>query len=366
MMGTLARYIGGRILARFLLIVLAAAAFAISVDLMNRADKILAAHGGHYGAVLRYAGLRLPGLVVDLAPVAALLAALLALGDLLRHRELVATWDMGVSPPALMAKLLPLGLALGAAQVALSEAVVPWAAGELDAMGFRDERQGVLAASAEGPLWIRYGPDVVRIAQGGGENGGGGAIGPISIFRLDDGLLVERLDARRVEATADGWRLEDVVRYNVTPATVERLDEVPWPPLLDPEYLGLLAADARALPFAGLLRVLTLDHTGSRPASLYATWALYRVVSPLEPALMIMLAVALAQRFERTGGLARLLIVGGAVGFGFFVLDRAAVALGEVDAIPPWIAATGASLALAGLIAWLARGRRGLRGTATA
>lgn len=360
-MSVLARYISGRILVRFLLIAFGIAVFALSIELMDTADRIRRDHDGDVGVVLRYAGLRLPGLVLDFTPIATLLAALLTFGDLLRHRELVATWDIGVSPAGMIAKLLPLGLALGVFQAALNEAVVPLAAHELIKMGFRDEREGLLAGSAEGPLWLRHDRDVVRIGQGDGND----TIGPVAIFRLgDDGLLVERIEAERVDTMANGWRLENVVRYGVAPATVERLDELRWPALIETEAVRLLAADARTLPLIDLLRVLALADTGNRPTSLYVTWAGYRAVSPFAPALMIMLAVALAQRFERTGGLARLLVIGGSIGFGFFVLDRGAVALGEIGVISPWIAAAGASAALAGLIAWLVHEPRGRRAIA--
>ncbi|MGH6943303.1 MAG: hypothetical protein ACREH6_03660, partial [Geminicoccaceae bacterium] len=59
---------------------------------------------------------------------------------------------------------------------------------------------------------------------------------------------------------------------------------------------------------------------------------------------------------------------GTVLGFGYFILDQSALALGETGAIPPWLAAAGASAWLACLIAWLVHApqsgtlRRGLPG----
>ena len=351
-MTTFALYVGRKILSRFALIVLTLASFLIASELMDDADKLLRTHDGDHLVLLRYAALRLPPLMVELTPVATLLAALLTVTDLLRHRELIASWNMGLSPAGLIAGLLPVGLLLGAGQALLAEIVVPWTVRQLAEIGFEDQREGLFTGGAEGPLWLRHGSQLIRMAQGDRDATGAA----VSIFRLDsEGLLVERLDARRLLRADDGWRLEGVVRRGVLPATVERLDEMPWPVGIDPRRLDLLTADARNLPLRDLVRVLPTGDTGSRPQALYWTWTIHRVVAPLQPALMMMLAIALARRFDRAGGAAWLLVGGGAIGFGYFMLDQAAVALGEAEILPSWLAAAGGSVALALLIAWQIR-----------
>lgn len=357
-MSILGRYVSGRILMRFLIILLAATAFGVSFELMDRADNVLYATDDNRWALLAYALLRAPGLMVDLFSITVLLASLFALGDLLRHRELAMTWGMGMSPLRLVGELLPLAVALGMVFAALNEAAIPRAAERLAGMGLDDPRGGLLNSAAEAPLWFRRDRDIVRIARNGGE-----PLGAVSIFRLDaTATLVERLDARRLETTDQGWRLREVVRRDVAHNDVIELDELAWSPKLEPEHLDLLAADARNLPVADLMRVLALGNTASRPVSLYETWLMHRLVGPLMPALMIVLSVAIAQRYRRTDALARLVIAGGAAGIGFFVLDGAAVALGEVDLIPPWLAAPGASLILFGFIIHLFVVGRKLRG----
>jgi LPS export ABC transporter permease LptG len=351
-MMTFARYVGRKILSRFALIVLTLASLLIASELMDDADKLLRTHHGDRLVLLRYAALRLPPLVVELAPVATLLAALLTVTDLLRHRELIASWNMGLSPAGLIAGLLPLGLLLGIGQALLAEIVAPWSVRQLAEIGFEDQREGLFTGGANGPLWLRHDSQLIRMAQGDPDATGAA----VSIFRLDpEGMLVERLDARRLVRADDGWRLEGVVRRGVLPATVERLDNVAWPVEIDPRRLDLLTADARNLPLRDLVRVLATGDTGSRPQSLYWTWTIHRVVGPLQPALMMMLSIALARRFDRAGGAAWLLVGGAAIGFGYFMLDQVAVALGEAEILPSWLAAAGGSVALALLIAWQIR-----------
>jgi len=168
-MSILGRYVSGRILVRFLIILLAATAFGVSFELMDRADNVLHLADGDRLSLLVYAVLRAPGLMVDLFPITVLLASLFAFGDLLRHRELAMTWGMGMSPLRLMAELLPLALGLGITFAALNEVAVPRAAERLADMGLDDPRAGLLNSAAEAPLWFRRDRDIVRIARGGGE-----------------------------------------------------------------------------------------------------------------------------------------------------------------------------------------------------
>jgi len=351
-MRTFIGYVGRKILSRFVMIVLTLASFLIASELMDDADRLLRTHDGDHFVLLRYAALRMAPLVTDLTPVATLLAALLTIADLLRHRELIASWNMGLSPAMLVAGLLPVGLLLGAGQLLLAELAVPWTVRQLVEIGFEDQREGLFTGGAEGPLWLRHGSQLIRMAQDDGAATGSA----VSIFVLDpEGMLVERIDARGLVQAGDDWRLEGVVRRGVQPATVERIDHVAWPVGIDPGRVRLLTADARNLPLRDLVRVLATGDTGSRPQALYWTWTIHRVVAPLQPALMMMLAIALARRFDRAGGAAWLLVGGGAIGFGYFMLDQAAVALGEAEILPSWLAAAGGSVALALLIAWQIR-----------
>src|SRR5690606_32729031 len=127
--------------------------------------------------------------------IATLIAGLLTIGELLRQRELVATWAAGVSQFRLLTGLLPLLLFLGACQVLLSDQVVPRTTDQLRERGVGEFRSSGLLSSDDGDLWLHGGDDVVRVAPFG-----------LRAARLVDltparreggGVLVERLDAAR-------------------------------------------------------------------------------------------------------------------------------------------------------------------------
>ena len=139
MMGTLSIYLSRMLLARFLLLLVGLTAFLLGLDLMVNGNSLLAKGEGAV-ALLRYAVLRMPTIVSDLIKIACLLAGLLSFAGLIRHGELTAIWNAGISQFGLFKRLLPLGLLLGALQFAVDDFAVPrgieglraWGVGEFE------------------------------------------------------------------------------------------------------------------------------------------------------------------------------------------------------------------------------------------
>jgi len=73
------------------------------------------------------------------------------------------------------------------------------------------------------------------------------------------------------------------------------------------------------------------------------------------PLLLLLLVVALAQRFQRTGHVEFLFIGSISLGFGFFIINGISLAMGEVGLLPPFLAGwapLGIFLAIAGSVAF--------------
>src|SRR5690606_2633682 len=92
-MTTLHRYLARHFLLRFLLVLLGISLAVIAFEL----TEALGSDEWTFETVSRYALLRLPSLMAQLLPIATLIAGLLTVGELLRHRELVAAWAAGLS-----------------------------------------------------------------------------------------------------------------------------------------------------------------------------------------------------------------------------------------------------------------------------
>ena len=139
-MSVLALYLNRMFLVRFLVVLFGIIGFATVIDLIDVGPELVRAPEGAFAAGVRYFGLRLPIMLSELMPLAALLAGLLAVADLLRHRELIVVWSIGVRPLSILRMLLPAGLALVAVKFAVDDFALPQATSELRLWGIGDYR----------------------------------------------------------------------------------------------------------------------------------------------------------------------------------------------------------------------------------
>jgi lipopolysaccharide export system permease protein len=342
------RYLSRRVLAYFALMLIVLAALALTLDLMEEADRVLASERSGLSGLLLYCALRLPDIGAQMLPIAALLGTLLVLGQLLRHSELVALWGSGVSPAGMMLSLLPVVVLLAGLHLANNDITVPASRLELRDWGVGDARKTGLFVGDNSFTWLRSGPDIVRTPP---RLDASGALTDVSVFRRDaEGRLIERIDARRAEPRNNGWMFYGVTRNLIEPAVTQREDSTFWSGRIEVAALPLIASDMRELRTSDLLHLIEHDGFGQRPADRYRTWLQARIASAFLPGLMIYLVVSLGQRFRRGGGFGTLMLTSLSIGFGFFALDGVCLTMGESGLLPPWFAAWGPKLALACLI----------------
>ena len=319
-MSVLTGYLNRMFLVRFLVVLFGVIGFATVIDLIDVGAELVRAPEGALAAGLRYFALRLPIMLSELMPIAALIAGLLAVGDLLRHRELIVVWSSGVRPATILRMLLPAGLALVAAKFAIDDVAVPRATTELRLWGIGDYRHRPVDGAAGEFYWLRSGNDIVRLSANAAAVG---EVSDITIFRRgDDGILTERLEAASATTSADGWRLEQVVRARVGAQAVEHLATLDWPATIDMDRIQLLARPPRELTLRQLLEVINAGGYGLRAREPYLTWAHQRVAGAFLPMFLMLLAFALVRRFSRTASIAPVFMAAVAIGFSLLISGR--------------------------------------------
>jgi len=346
-MGVLRRYFTRIFLARFLLILFAIAIFVLGFELIEVSKEILV--DSDWRAPLVYAYLRLPFFLAQLLPIASLLAALLTFGELLRHREMIAVWNAGLSPFGTIWLLLPLGIALGVLQFVLNDQILPPSAERLRDWGVGDFARGVALGDETNGVWLLSGNDIVRLPASVVKDH---QVAPITIFRRDDGgMLQERIDAAEAQQTAPGdWRLGTVIRRTTDGSPAEKLPELDWHGSIDLAGLSALSRPPRELSLNELHHLIDVGAYGLKRTEALQTWFYARLSQTLAPMLMLFLAVALTREYSRLGSFARLLFTGVGLGFALFAFDGATVALGEVRLLPPLMAAFLPPLVAAAII----------------
>jgi lipopolysaccharide export system permease protein len=334
MTSIIGRYVGRLLLGRFAILLLGLASLMMLLEFLADSDQVIASSDHAVRAVGLYMVLRLPGILAELIPVAALLAGLVSFTELARHSELTAIYAGGMSKFRLAGAVLPVALLIGGFQFLIEDQAQPVASRQLRAWGVGDYNPDNEAARQ---IWLRHGEEILRI----------GAIDPeraelrdLTIFRRDaDGNLIAKIQAARAVAEGDRWMLFDVARSEVASASVETAARMPWAGDLDPADLNTLIARPSEMPLIDLLRVLNRPELGSEPLYRYATWLHERLAAPVTTTMLLLLTVALARppRGRATQGM--LVAIGIGVGFLLWTFDSLVLNFGDLGLLPPVLAA---------------------------
>ena len=359
-MGTLTHYLNRMFLLRFAIIFITVSGFAIVLDLLDVGTRILRRTDGTVLSLVWYAALRLPSLVTDLVPLLVLLASLVTMFDLIRHRELVILWGAGISRGRLMLRLLPAALLLCGFKLVIDDVAIPRTMPSLRELGVA--QLGRVVGATEEYLWLRSGQDVIRLPA---DADTAGMFKDVLIFHRDaQGKLVEQIRAASAWAERDGWHLVDVLRQPATAQAATREPALVWPVAVDASKLELMSKLPRELGLVGLVDVLWHDGFGISSVEGHRTWFHARLAGAATVVLMAFLGIALTRRFSRRGIAFRLFAQGLGLGFFAMIVQGMMLAFGEVGLLTPELAAWAVPTVLAGLVlagaqpSWLWREQR--------
>ena len=302
--------------------------------------------------------LSVPAAAWRLFPVSALLGALLGLGALAAHGELVAMRLAGFSRLRLLRSVLQAGVLMLVLVVALGETLAPAAERQARlqrALALFDR----VALAGEQGLWVRDGSRFVNVAALDAD----GSLAGVSVFDFGpDRRLRSSLHAGRARHDDNGWRLLDVRESLFGDRRVETRSSASraWQTTLTPTLVKVLALDPGAMALGELRRYIRYLHDSHLDTAPYrmAYWG--RLAAPLSALAMLALAVAFVLRGAGRGGAGRRLFAGILIGLLYTLLDDLLAQAGLVYGLPAPAVAALPSL-LVGLAAFALLRGRGVR-----
>lgn len=344
MISTLDRYLLKRMLSAFALALIGISGLAVVLDVLANADKAVEATGDVVD-IWRYALARLPLIGQRMAPIAALLAALLTLLTLARSGELGAAAALGASQGRTIRALAPAAIAIGAGLFMVGEIATPRAAAVLRDMGLNPFARIARPTDA---VWLRQGDDVVRIGSVSEDEQ---RLEDLTIFRRRaDGRLAFEIRAGWADRAGEGWRLHDVEIFASNLEPSRQGDVMDWPTPLGPTSFRNLAAHPAELPLADIRALAASPGASPKPSFFYTLWIHRKFAAAVSGGLLLLLAAPFAGRLTRGRSLAAPLTLGLLTGFAFFVFENLATAAAESGAIGPIAGAWGPTAILACLI----------------
>ncbi|MEL7490593.1 MAG: LPS export ABC transporter permease LptG [Pseudomonadota bacterium] len=333
-------YLGRQFVARFLAFLAFFVIILQMLDLLNESDAILAADGAGVSSVFDYIAMRSPQIVSQFAPFAALLAIVITLAMLNHTSEITIMRAAGMSVHRV---LFPIGFVCFLVSVAhftfhetivvpSTEKLAYWQANDyaVDLPPDKGTRTDVR---------LSYNGEFIR-AESAARIGDTVRLNDVVIDRLDaNGLISGVVEAKSALFINNGWQLFGVIDHDGKTLQTTRVDNREWATNLNPELLFALSLKPDRTPMGDLVKKigqLRADGADTRAA---ATSFLARFSKPLSTLVMPLLGAIAGFGVARQGAQLTRAAIGASLGFGYFVFENMALALGKLGVLPAMVGA---------------------------
>jgi len=285
-----------------------------------------------------FVGLNMPKYAFDLLPIAALIGALLALGNLARTLELIVVRAAGVSTMRIAAWTAGAGIILMVLTGVIGEYVAP----PMEQYGRQMKtfaKFNDFSMAGNRSAWAKDGDMMISVRQQSADNRYGG----VYVFYFDAQRRLRSVGHANNASIDENnrWRLENYVESSIGDERVStrKEGETELQTRLSPEFLGLAVLEADSLPGRGLYSYIQHLRSNGLDSRTYETAFWARIARTVAVAIIVVLAVPFAFGPMRSTGTGARTVVGIMIGVVFFLLARMLESGGEVFNMPPLVVA---------------------------
>jgi lipopolysaccharide export system permease protein len=337
---TVLLYIGRMFATRIIAVLLMLVLVLQMLDLLSESGRILAAPGNGQGELLTYVGLRIPQLVSRFLPYSVLLATIITLMTLNQNSEVIAFKAAGLSAHQILAPLFLVAALTSLLTFTFTERVVVRSSATLKAWQAVDYGPVPRDSAVKTNVWLQDGQNILfaRSVEG---RGPATRMRDVSWYRRDPGgVVIEIVRSPGATYANPGWTFEKPSSFDVQSA---RRTDYPgtrvFAPAVDPGQVVIRKADADGESLPQLSdSISAIRAAGYRTSELEGKWW-HKISGPLSALLMPLLGAVAAFGLARSGRLFVRAVIGMALGFAYFVVDNAALAMGNFGGYPPVLAA---------------------------
>ena len=335
---TMSLYMGQMFLVRTFAILAALVLILQSLDLLSESGHILAFPGNGDAEVWRYVGLRVPQIVQTFLPYSVLLGSIIALSQLNQNSEVIAMKAAGLSAHQVLAPLLVAGMAVAVISFGFNDRVVTRATATLEQWKKVDYGPLPIDRGDRSNVWVRDGDHLIQAAQIKGKGNATQLYG-ITVYERRGGSLVSILTAKHGQREGNGWRIDGAERFDVGAGKIVPIGTAHVGEGVRPDQFTLSHVDADSLSFGALKEAVDDLKLAGRPTKALEGSLWHKLSGPLSSVLMPLLGAVAAFGLARSGKLFFRAVMGMSLGFLYFVADNFALAMGNLGAYPPFLAA---------------------------
>lgn len=336
----ISKYMAKLFVTRSLAVLAMLVLILMTLDLLGESGKILSVAGNTQADVLSYVGMRAPQLVARFLPFAVLLGTLITFTTLSQNSEVVAMKAAGLSAHQILAPMFVASFAVAIFSFAFNDLVVAPNTAKLKVWQAIDYEPVPADTGIKTNVWVREGQDLIN-AQTVTGTGNATKLGNVSIYLRSNGGLRQIVRAKEARYIDGAWQLKDSSSFDVATTEQKNFDGLTIGKGITPDRFNYVKVDGDSFAFFPLMNAISdLKAAGRRTDNLEGIlW--HKISAPMSTLLMPLLAAVAAFGLARSGALFLRAVIGMALGFAYFVADNFALAMGNLGAYPPLVAAWG-------------------------
>lgn len=311
-----------------------------TLDLLGASGDVLAHKGNDGGDILTYISLRAPQIISLFLPFSVLLGTVVTLATLNQNSEVVSMKGAGLSAHQVLAPLVVASLLVAAASFIFNDRIVSRATTTLTRWQKAEYGPIPKDAKMQTNVWVREGNLLVHADMVTGR-GANAKLSDVTVYDRNGGALIEIKRARSAIPDGGMLKLSNVEIFDVARGTQRTISEEHIGKNLQPEQFTLASVNADGMSFLELKAAIEDLKNAGRPTGALEAGLWHKISGPLSSVLMPLLGAVAAFGIARSGRLFFRAVIGMGLGFAYFVADNFGLAMGNLGAYPPLLAAWG-------------------------
>jgi len=310
----------------------------MALDLLGESGDILAYPGNGDAQLWYYVSLRTPQIVARFLPFSVLLGTLITLGTMNQNSEIISMKAAGISAHQILAPLIVASLVISGLSFWFNDHVVARATAVLTTWQNANYGPVPTARGVVPNVWVRAGDDLIHADNVAGR-GNRAVLTGVTYYDRTGDRLTAISSAKEARYTGSAWELTHVRQFDVAAGKVTMLPKAEIGQGVTPDRFTLSQVNPDGLSFRALANAVNDLQAAGRPTAPLRTVLWHKISGPLSALLMPLLAGVAGFGLARSGALFIRAVIGMALGFTYFVADNFALAMGNIGAYPPLLAA---------------------------
>ncbi|WCT72840.1 LPS export ABC transporter permease LptG [Sphingomonas naphthae] len=335
---TISLYMSRLFVVRSLSVLAGLVLILMTLDLLGESGDVLAYPGNGDAQLWYYVSLRAPQLVARFLPFAVLLGTLITLATLNQNSEVIAMKAAGVSAHQILAPLVLASVVIAALSFGFNDRIVTRATATLTA--WQQVKYGPVPPSRDAAVdvWVRINDDLIHVDQAIGR-GAATKLQGITYYDRNGPSLTKIVHSDSAVQVPGGWQLRGANEFDVTQGVMRRLPDMIVGKDITADRFTLSSVDGDSRSFGALATAIADLKAAGRPTASLETVLWHKISGPMSSILMPLLAGVAGFGLARSGKLFIRAVIGMGLGFAYFVADNFGLAMGNLGAYPPILAA---------------------------